>query len=186
MYEKLGYKDLDISYCDFKNTDLSNNKFDANFGNIGKRDDWRGAVWITSCDFSNTGITIDFVNCPGIRIFDTDLSGLDYSKSTITEEYFKDLQDYAFFGSVNFSNTGLNIAIPFDEEAGCFVHGFIESDINKDYDNGYFNGCYVNGKGVGVTPKGSEKPMIYVKGGSEYFRSVLDSINRQMIGEEKK
>lgn len=91
--------DLNISYCNFSNTDLSNNfinySFDAEY-----------------CDFSNTNLRFNYkIKDASIGFNNSILSDIDFSEYTVDETFFTEGDADVWAYNSNLSNTGLNIKI---------------------------------------------------------------------------
>lgn len=111
-----------ISNCDFRGTDLS--KIIENI------------IYIDESDMRNTGIKL----FPGkVGVTDSNLEGVDLSAFEVD---LKDMLGCDIFFNCNLKNTGIRIN-NFSQEV---VEYFTDpGDIKSQFENGYFDGCYING-----------------------------------------
>lgn len=169
-------KDISISRCYFANVDLSNNVL----GNTCE-------CWLSQCDFSNTGIVLDFDGKYGISMADCNFTGLDLSKYTTDEFFFT--TDGRMSGSCelltggvnnNFTNTGLNVQT---YEAGPAL---VTKHLGQEIQMGNLVGCYVNGKKILPLEErqaiAQEKRAEYEKYKENLISETTSSIEQQSSG----
>ena len=170
-------KDIIITRCFFDNVDLSNNV-------LGDTCD----CWLRECDFSNTGIVLNFGGEYGISMADCNFTGLDLSKYTVDEFFFTTDRRISgedgrlLTGGVNnnFTNTGLNVQTY--EEGPALVTRHLGQEIQM----GNLVGCYVNGKKILSLKErqavAQEKGAKYEKYKEDLISGTTSSIEQQSSG----
>lgn len=181
---------LEFYGCNFGGVDLSNNIIDCD-------------CHIYECNFSNTNISINLNSNHSIKIYDSDMSGNDFSAYTVDEKIFTAVED-TFVVDCNLNNTGLKVkftAIPSEIMAAYKRLMTERSSISKeealmlknqigDYSvviasqqsvgerikYGYLNGCYINGKKILSKEKKKVIAEEKLKEYEKYKIEVFDSV----------
>ena len=204
--------EIEMSCCNFSNTNLSNNLIDYDFS-------------AEKCDFSNTGLRVNFKSDSDIRFYSSVLSGLDLSEYTVDETFFgEEYQQYIAF-DCDLSNTGLSVKTTSIPDDVCSKRKkwlelrelYNSDDISKNESQriniemnqlfqetyeykesldgmeflgqsmakGYLIGCYVNGKKIMTA---DEKHTIASEKLQKYeaFKQELFSSVDSIIGEQIK
>lgn len=173
FYAKENFKDNSIRFCNFANTDLSNNELGS-------------GLTIEDCDFSNTNININ-LNSENLWIFDTNMDGLDFSSYTVDESFFS---DYATCFAVDCSlrNTGLNVSMTPNGSEYTFAGYYLglKEIVGEAISKGRLDGCYVNGKKILTLEErqviAQEKRAEYEKMKEDLIAETTSSIEQQSSG----
>lgn len=179
-----------IFACNFSDVDLSNNTIDYN-------------LCIDRCNFSNTNINMNLNSDHFIEIYDSDMSGNDFSAYTVDELFFTPKGD-PIARNCNLTNTGLKVkftAIPSEiidahkrlmtehssisaEEAFMLKNQIgdysmviqAQQIVGQQIKSGHLNGCYINGKKILSEEKKKETSEEKLKEYEKYKREVFDSV----------
>lgn len=183
---------LSTEYCDFSNTDLSNNLIEGMVAN--------------ECNFSNTGLRVNFNTKDLLAFHQSDLSGLDFSAYTVDEDFFRgewvDGKPSAY--ECNLSGTGLRVRTTTDvgealrkdsmstddmstEERKALRNSLAAMDsLAKTIKAGHLVGCYVNDKPILSQEQrqemAQEKRDEYEKMKEDLFAATIQSIDQQIEG----
>ena len=196
--------DIELSSCNFSNTNLSNNLIDYDF-------------YADKCNFFNTGLRVNFKSDSDIRFYSSILSGLDLSEYTVNETFFgEEYQQYIGF-NCDLSNTGLRVKtseIPDEicsknkrysslcnlfnsDDISTEKKQQIKSEMNTLYNEtyeytvsldgmeflgqsiakGYLAGCYVNGKKIMTKDENHTIASEKLGEYETYKQELFDSVN---------
>lgn len=195
--------ELGFSNCYFTQTDLSNNLIDCNCS-------------IDNCGFDNTGLKINLKSKNQIRIYFSDLTGLNFSAYTVDESFFNKYFEVGkpIAYECCLANTGLKIittTVPRDTYSKYKkMSNMLESErkkteedikdyysilynmdlMSKSIKNEYLGGCYLNGKQILSKQQSKELARVkreeYEKMKADLIASTTQSINQQISKTRKK
>ena len=196
--------EIELSCCNFANTNLSNNVIDFDFS-------------AEECNFANTGLRVNFKSDSDIRFYSSILSGIDLSEYTVDETFFgEEYQKYIGF-NCNLSYTGLKVKTkdipdeicskykrylrlcnlfnsddistekkqPIKREMNTLYSETYEYNVSlegmdflsQSIANGYLVGCYVNGKKIMTEDEKHTNASEKLNEYESYKQDLFNSVN---------